>query len=222
MDKQIGKGLRYGRLTVIGRTDIKKHNCYMYKCKCDCGNEILVRSDKLRCGDVQSCGCLHDDLFSINVKKAYKANFVDGTHIGRIKSDTIQSNNTSGVKGVRWHKRMSKWQVSIQFKGKNHHLGYFDNLKEATDVRKAAEQELFGKFIKEQEQKKMTEFDWSQLLSMSQVEDIYGRDKSTIKRAIANGKITEGVDCKKFGRDWVFFKPSMDRIYLVECKNLKK
>lgn len=66
------------------------------------------------------------------------------------------------------------------------------------------------------------EFDWSQLISMSQAEELYEREKSTIKRAISNGTIKEGIDCNKFGRDWVFYKPSMDRVYIEERKNLKK
>lgn len=62
----------------------------------------------------------------------------------------------------------------------------------------------------------MNEFDWSQLISMAEAEELYGRDKSTIKRAISSGKITEGVDCRKFGRDWVFYKHNMDIIYKLK------
>ena len=58
--------------------------------------------------------------------------------------------------------------------------------------------------------------DWTKLMSMTEAEDRYKRDKSTIKRAISSGKIKEGVDCKKFGRDWVFVKANMDKIYKFE------
>lgn len=57
---------------------------------------------------------------------------------------------------------------------------------------------------------------------MSEATELYKRDSSTIKRAISNGTIVEGVDCRKFGRDWVFLKSSMDRIYLQDRRNLKK
>ena len=56
-------------------------------------------------------------------------------------------------------------------------------------------------------------FDWNQLIDMSEVEKRYEREKSTIKRAISSGKIKEGIDCKKFGRDWVFLKENLDKIY---------
>lgn len=62
----------------------------------------------------------------------------------------------------------------------------------------------------------MNAFDWSQLISMAEAEKLYGRDKSTIKRAISSQKIREGIDCKKFGRDWVFVKDNIDLIYGVK------
>lgn len=59
-------------------------------------------------------------------------------------------------------------------------------------------------------------FNWQQLIDMSTAEKLYNRDKSSIKRAIQKGKIKEGVDCQKFGRDWVFLKENMDKIYNVK------
>jgi len=58
----------------------------------------------------------------------------------------MRSHNTSGVKGVHWHKRYSKWYVQIQIDGVKTQLGYFATLEEATDVRRAAAQEHFGEF----------------------------------------------------------------------------
>lgn len=43
----------------------------------------------------------------------------------------LQKSNTSGYKGVHWHKKTKKWLVRIAFNGKRYHLGYF------TDIRKA-------------------------------------------------------------------------------------
>lgn len=61
--------------------------------------------------------------------------------------------------------------------------------------------------------------DWDNIIGMATVQELYGRDKSTINRAISSGKIKEGVDCKKLGRDWAFYKPNMDKIYLQKEKN---
>lgn len=63
---------------------------------------------------------------------------------------------------------------------------------------------------------------WDKLLSLKEAANEYDRDESTIKRAISSGKLVEGIDCKKFGRDWAILKSSMERVYVQERKNLKK
>lgn len=54
-------GNRYGRLLVISREGLNRHGTATWKCKCDCGNEIIVvgavlRGTVLRPGQ-KSCGC---------------------------------------------------------------------------------------------------------------------------------------------------------------------
>lgn len=63
------KETRFGRLTVIERTDSKDqwNRCYLWKCMCDCGNEILVSGNRLKSGNVKSCGCLQKESRKINV-----------------------------------------------------------------------------------------------------------------------------------------------------------
>ena len=47
----------------------------------------------------------------------------------------MQSNNTSGITGVYWNKKYSKWQAqSCDNTGKQKFLGYFNNITEAADV----------------------------------------------------------------------------------------
>lgn len=43
-------GNRYGRLIVINREPNDKSGRAMWKCKCDCGKEIIVRGTSLRYG----------------------------------------------------------------------------------------------------------------------------------------------------------------------------
>lgn len=50
--------------------------------------------------------------------------------------------NTSGVVGVFWNKKCSKWRALIQANGQLKHLGLFDNFDDAVDARKIAEIEL--------------------------------------------------------------------------------
>lgn len=50
-------GKRYGRLTVIRFEDMDKHSDSRWLCKCDCGNEKIVKGKCLKSGDTKSCGC---------------------------------------------------------------------------------------------------------------------------------------------------------------------
>lgn len=63
---------------------------------------------------------------------------------------------------------------------------------------------------------------WDKLLSLKEAAEQYGREESTLRRAISNGLLKEDKDCKKFGKQWVILKSSMERVYVEERKNLKK
>ena len=54
-------GQRFGGLTVIGFAKKSNDRQYMWKCRCDCGNEIVIRSHSLRSGNTRSCGCLQKE-----------------------------------------------------------------------------------------------------------------------------------------------------------------
>ncbi len=47
-------------------------------------------------------------------------------------------NGKTGIRGVSWHKEMGKWMASIRVHGKQHRIGYFDNLEEAARAVEAA------------------------------------------------------------------------------------
>ena len=55
-------GKRYGKLTVLSladpaiTTDGRRRNTWL--CRCDCGNELIVRDANIRSGYIKSCGCL--------------------------------------------------------------------------------------------------------------------------------------------------------------------
>ena len=54
-------GQVFGRLTVIERVESAYPHRTQYLCRCECGNEVIVRSDSLTSGRTLSCGCLHRD-----------------------------------------------------------------------------------------------------------------------------------------------------------------
>lgn len=65
-------GQIFGRLTVIEKTDKRgKDRRIIWKCRCECGNEVEVNSKNLIHGNTKSCGCLK--------KEKDMANFLDIT-----------------------------------------------------------------------------------------------------------------------------------------------
>lgn len=50
-------GNTYGYLTVIERMENDKNGRAMWKCRCKCGNEVVVMGKRLRSGNTKSCGC---------------------------------------------------------------------------------------------------------------------------------------------------------------------
>ena len=53
-------GNKYGKLTVIDYADVKDKKGSYWKCKCECGNEIITSRQCLVEGHTFSCGCLSE------------------------------------------------------------------------------------------------------------------------------------------------------------------
>lgn len=54
--------------------------------------------------------------------------------------------NTSGVRGVYWHKNKKQWQANIQVDNKLLYLGIFDKKEDAIDARLKAEKQYFKQY----------------------------------------------------------------------------
>jgi hypothetical protein len=52
----------------------------------------------------------------------------------------ITSRNISGVKGVGWDQRRSKWRVWVYINDVQFHIGYFKTLEAAIEARRKADQ----------------------------------------------------------------------------------
>ena len=75
-------GKKFNRLTVISRVRKENDKRTYWLCKCDCGNETIVRADQLISGTTKSCRCLNDELAA----KLGKSHFLDisGRRFGRL------------------------------------------------------------------------------------------------------------------------------------------
>lgn len=56
--------------------------------------------------------------------------------------------NTSGIKGVSWHKASNKWRASIQANGKQMHIGTFINKDDAINAIVKARNFLHGEYAR--------------------------------------------------------------------------
>ncbi len=62
-----------------------------------------------------------------------EANPLQNAHNRRKNRD-----NTSGFRGVSWHRPLGKWRAQIQINSRPRHLGYFSDIVEAAEAYKAA------------------------------------------------------------------------------------
>lgn len=60
--------------------------------------------------------------------------------------NSVGRHNSSGFKGVSWHKNRKAWIAQIQINDKLKYLGIYKDLEDAKRARIAAEKELFGEY----------------------------------------------------------------------------
>lgn len=63
-------GQRFGKLLVIERyPENNKFNRVQWKCKCDCGNEVIKTTNALKDFGTESCGCILKEITSKRMRK---------------------------------------------------------------------------------------------------------------------------------------------------------
>ena len=146
-------GKKFNRLTVLELAERNSSGQIQWKCRCNCGNIIFATTTYLKSGHTKSCGCLNKEKASKRLKSKKfvesrnnyrKENFlVEGTSLSLINPKHLRKNNKTGVNGVYWDKKLKKYRVRINVKGKSISLGCFKNLQEAKDARKEAEEKYY-------------------------------------------------------------------------------
>ena len=81
-------------------------------------------------------GHLPKEIDHIDGNKSNNAieNLRPATHSQNMHNAGKPKNNTSGFKGVSWHKKTGKWQARIRINDKQKYLGLFDTAEEAHQV----------------------------------------------------------------------------------------
>ena len=81
-------GQKFGLLTVLNLHHIKNKACH-WTCKCDCGNERIIRSQSLIRGATKSCGCYNSFVrkSKIGIKNPSWTGYesISGRYFGAIK-----------------------------------------------------------------------------------------------------------------------------------------
>ncbi|PAD91652.1 HNH endonuclease [Shouchella clausii] len=85
----------------------------------------------------------HKDRNPLNNQKS---NLRICTQADNTRNVALSKTNTSGYKGVTWHKRRNKWQVNIRYDGKMRYLGLYDNKHIAARVYNLWAKDIFGDF----------------------------------------------------------------------------
>ena len=135
-------GQRYGSLTVLAPAEnIGKRTAW--HCRCDCGNEADIQTNRLRNGHTTSCGC------RVPGAGLMALTYIDGTCVEMLRAKTVRKNNTSGVPGVDWWRAKQRWRASICFKGKRYYLGSYARFEDAVQARKRGEARLHDEFVRE-------------------------------------------------------------------------
>ena len=142
-------GQKFGQITVICRSESKRKRgnrlVVEWKCQCDCGAIVYRTTDQLTNEKDRMCAdCSHKN----SVEQAFKgAGFEQGTQISKIREMKLTAANTSGCRGVYWHKRQKTWVVRLVFNGKHMNFGSFSSFEDAVKARQRAEEEYFGAFL---------------------------------------------------------------------------
>ena len=135
-------GQKFGKLTVLAPVEnVGTHTAWL--CRCECGQETVVATRRLRDGRTKSCGCLKPDGLP-------HPTYIDGTSPEMLAAAKIaRKNNTSGVPGVDWVASKGLWRATICFKGKRRYLGGYHRFEDAVKARKQAEEERYDSFLRE-------------------------------------------------------------------------
>lgn len=139
-------GQRFGRLVAIKDAGYTKNRSRVWECKCDCGNTAFVQAGNLKNGHTKSCGCLQASPPHENLRKAHKWSRIhdlkEHTKLSAL-SQSISSNNKSGVKGVFYDKKRKRWGATLRIKGVIVLHSRFAKKEDAIRARREAEEKYF-------------------------------------------------------------------------------
>lgn len=210
-------GKRFGKLVVVDLSDKKtSSNRRMWHCKCDCGNEIDIASNRLG-QRMNSCGCWAEEMKQEFIRRTPEFAKSQSNrekqaaiNMNRAVSGRKTSRNTSGYTGVSYNKKLGKYCAYIEFKGKQYHLGSFEKVEDAARARKIAESKLFEGFLSWYANERPEQ--WEKIKAISE-KDEEGNEKGRSKRKIGSTDI-----CAICGKKYIV-SASRQKYCSVDCQH---
>lgn len=143
-------GQTRGHLTALHPTGEKKNGETVWLWRCDCGQTVSRTTGSVGSWGVTMCpDCAHRlkqtqaDGMREHVKHDEQGRRVE--QVKAIRESKLQSNNSSGVRGVSWHKGVGKWAAFCSDgKGGTRTIGYYTNLEDAAEARRHAVEMMYG------------------------------------------------------------------------------
>lgn len=117
----------YGRLVAMGGWYVDRRG-YAITDKIINGKRTIIDMHRLLHTPAAGFIVDHEDQNKLNNQKS---NLRDATKSLNAFNSGMWKNNTSGYKGVSWSKQAKKWRAYINYNGKQLHLGFFDDPKQA-------------------------------------------------------------------------------------------
>jgi len=137
-------GERFGRLVAIEPTgNVSRTSGAQWRCRCDCGKEVVTNLTNLISGIKRSCGCYNSE----SARK--RLMLTEDTSIKQLELATskMYAQNNSGYRGVSYHRQTGKWSARARFQKVNYSLGLYDRIEDAADARRRFEEETIKPFI---------------------------------------------------------------------------
>lgn len=115
MDKRVVDitGQKFGILTALYQVKKQGEFRAMWKCKCDCGNEIITAGSSLRRGSSKSCGCTTSQFKSIQIKKMKLQDYNENLRM-RLEEKTKWKDGC-----LEWQPEYKTNSTSLDKEGKN-------------------------------------------------------------------------------------------------------
>lgn len=110
------------------------------------GKQVTIKMHRLILGLTDPS--IHGDHRDLNGLNNQRCNLRACTHAENRRNSKLQSNSTTGFKGVSLYKRYNKFRAQIEIHGKGKTLGYFESAIDAAKAYNEAAKKYHGEFAR--------------------------------------------------------------------------